>query len=425
MALLNAINAIHTPVSFEQVGPVGVDNTVKMLDLPNLSPATTPTADLTWQLPSEHITVVAEPAYKSAEFQFQLRRLELEAEERLEQRRLEDRARQYEDSERARQHELAMRQLELEAQRVGNSAREQTPVFRVESAVKLIPKFNEHDLDSFLLSFEKIAQLNNFPLDKYAAVLQAHLTGKALKVFTELSVADCQHYPTLKAALLTAYAVVPEVYRKRFRGLNKAYGETHCEFAFKLTTQFKRWLESEEAFSNVERLREVLQMEQFNSVLENDVRLWLLDQKPKSLAEAAKLADQYVAVHKPGRTTQKTFDGKSKTSFNGHENKSYAQKSSPSRTVVNLSGNKANVKSKNGNSHYVNKLTPRVICYYCKKPGHTLAVCRKRLAEVINGTSEGDIPVQFVSTLCNNKEDVMNTKVMQKNNKLDPRLEQH
>jgi len=44
--------------------------------------------------------------------------------------------------------------------------------------------------------------------DKYAAVLQAHLTGKALKVFTELSVAECQHYPILKAALLAAYSVV-------------------------------------------------------------------------------------------------------------------------------------------------------------------------------------------------------------------------
>jgi len=62
--------------------------------------------------------------------------------------------------------------------------------------------------------------LNNFPEDKYAAVLQAHLTGKALKVFTELSVAECQHYPTLKAALLAAYSVVPEVYRKRFRCLS-------------------------------------------------------------------------------------------------------------------------------------------------------------------------------------------------------------
>ena len=69
--------------------------------------------------------------------------------------------------------------------------------FRVESAVKLIPKFNEHDIETFLLTFEKIAELNKFPCDEYAAVLQAHSTGKALKVFTELSVADCQDYHTL------------------------------------------------------------------------------------------------------------------------------------------------------------------------------------------------------------------------------------
>jgi len=53
--------------------------------------------------------------------------------------------------------------------------------------------------------------------------IQAHLTGKALKVFTELSVEECRDYPTLKAALLNAYSVVSEVYRKRFRGLTKSH----------------------------------------------------------------------------------------------------------------------------------------------------------------------------------------------------------
>ena len=72
--------------------------------------------------------------------------------------------------------------------------------FRIDTAIKLIPKFNEHDVESFLISFEKIAQLNKFPEDKYVAILQAHLTGKALKVFTELSIEDCQDYPTLKEA---------------------------------------------------------------------------------------------------------------------------------------------------------------------------------------------------------------------------------
>jgi len=73
-----------------------------------------------------------------------------------------------------------------------------------------MPKFNENDIESFLISFGKIASLNSFPAEKYAAILQAHLTGKALKVFTELTAEECQNYATLKAALL-------KVYRKRFR----------------------------------------------------------------------------------------------------------------------------------------------------------------------------------------------------------------
>jgi hypothetical protein len=60
------------------------------------------------------------------------------------------------------------------------------PQFRVENAVKLIPRFDENDIETFLLSFERIARLNNFPTNKYAAILQAHVSGKALRVFTEL-----------------------------------------------------------------------------------------------------------------------------------------------------------------------------------------------------------------------------------------------
>jgi len=48
----------------------------------------------------------------------------------------------------------------------------------VEAAIKLVPKFSESDVETFLISFEKVAELNNFPPDKYAAILQAHLTGK-------------------------------------------------------------------------------------------------------------------------------------------------------------------------------------------------------------------------------------------------------
>jgi len=179
------------------------------------------------------------------------RALEAEAEEKKQQCQHE-----LEVEEKKRAHELEMKRLELAAQAGAASAddRRQAPAFRIDTAVKLIPKFNEHDVESFLLSFEKIAQLNKFPEDKYAAILQAHLTGKALKVFTELSVEDCQDYPKLKEALLTACAVVPEVYRKRFRNLSKHHSETFSEFTFRLGVQFRRWLESEGAYDSIEKL---------------------------------------------------------------------------------------------------------------------------------------------------------------------------
>jgi len=175
----------------------------------------------------------------------------------------------------------------------------------VEAAVKLVPKFSEHDIETFLISFEKHTELNNFPADKYAAILQAHLTGKALKVFTELSVEECRDYLTLKAALVQAYSVVPEVYRKRFRGIAKSHLETYSEFAFHLSTQFTRWLQSEGAYFDIDLLRDLMQRGQFQSNLETELCIWLIDLKPKNLFEAARLADQYIAVCKADRPVLK------------------------------------------------------------------------------------------------------------------------
>ena len=109
----------------------------------------------------------------------QLRRLELEHEretrrmlieerERERQERDQDRERQEREQERKQQFEL--KKLELELSRASGSPANpfaplsvQSPPFRVEAAIKLIPKFTEHDVETFLISFEKIAELNAFP----------------------------------------------------------------------------------------------------------------------------------------------------------------------------------------------------------------------------------------------------------------------
>ena len=60
-----------------------------------------------------------------------------------------------------------------------------------------------------------------------------------------------------------------------------------------------------------------MQREQFQSNLDSELRVWLIDQKTKNLSEAARLADQYVAVGKADRPIYKGHESSSK----GHATK--------------------------------------------------------------------------------------------------------
>jgi len=55
-----------------------------------------------------------------------------------------------------------------------------------------------------------------------------------------------------------------------------------------------------------------MQREQFQSNLDSELRVWLIDQKPKNMSEAARLADQYVAVRKADSPIYKGHSSPSK-----------------------------------------------------------------------------------------------------------------
>ena len=128
-------------------------------------------------------------AIKQAEADVLLQRLKLEAELKavdLEKQRLAVQAAADADAA-AKAHEMALRKLELEARTptatVTGVPTPGGPVFRLDQAIKLVPRFNERNVEEYLISFEKIAALNNWPADCYAAVLQAVLTGKFKSFF--------------------------------------------------------------------------------------------------------------------------------------------------------------------------------------------------------------------------------------------------
>ena len=98
----------------------------------------------------------------------------------------------------------------------GNTRNVQTHnLLKVENVSKMLPKWIESDVESFLLAFERLAVANDWPDDKYLAIIQTQFSPKALKVFVELP--DDATYEDAKASLLLAYKVIPEVHRKKFR----------------------------------------------------------------------------------------------------------------------------------------------------------------------------------------------------------------
>ena len=274
-------------------------------------------------------------------------------------------------------HELEMKNLELQMQRAtaiaaaaaGNNITgpqlqtARVEHFRVVDAARMVPKFDPSDLENYLLSFERICTVNAWPRDYWSAILQTQLAGKALKVFAELSEQDCSNYDMLKKALLVAYELCPEVYRKRFRSFTKLTHDTYADFAFKLHNVFKRWLEGVKAHDDIEALRQTMLLEQFFSVLPDELKLWLTDQKPKTLPQAAQLADQYVALHKS--VSQKT---------NGQGSK--VESTSDPNMCAYVSKNFHNSEKKFFTKKH--NFGGNIVCFKCHKRGHLSSQCRTK-----------------------------------------------
>ena len=127
-------------------------------------------------------------------FQLELKRTKLE--EKQCERQERDRERQLEERERERQFQMTKLKMEydlkaLELTQQNSPALQnpttQQPAFKVETAAKLLPKLSvDHELEVYLITFCKIAVLNNWPKEYWPAILQTQLKGKALRIFSEL-----------------------------------------------------------------------------------------------------------------------------------------------------------------------------------------------------------------------------------------------
>ncbi|XP_034056780.1 uncharacterized protein LOC117536141 [Gymnodraco acuticeps] len=195
---------------------------------------------------------------------------------------------------------VRMRQLELQAAGMGDSA--VTPSvpaasFDVSRHISLVPVFRESEVDVYFGAFERIAAALHWPEDVWAILLQCKLVGKAQAACSSLSVEDSLVYDNVKGAILRAYELVPEAYRQRFRGLKKTSGQTYVDFAREKKALFDRWCRACKA-DDIASVCELMMLEEFKHCAPERTVVYLNEQKVTTLQQAAIMADEFALIHK-------------------------------------------------------------------------------------------------------------------------------
>ncbi len=229
----------------------------------------------------------------------------LEDRQRLEAELAEERRRRDRDMEdRVLQMQEEMRELRAGISAEGSTVR--PPATARTEGPKLTKVTEADDIEAYLTTFERLMRAYEVSEDRWALKLAPQLTGKAQHAYAAMDTSQSADYTALKAAILRRYDINDETYRQRFRSARRREGETQSELVIRLTDVAQKWTKE---CATVEKLLDVVVLEQFLDTLDPNTRIWVKERKPKSSEEAGRLADDYAQARKqadsePGGTIQ-------------------------------------------------------------------------------------------------------------------------
>ena len=260
----------------------------------------------------------------------------------------------------AREHELKMAGLGI------HSPKDKASAFDPARNIRLVPPFQEKEVDKYFAHFEKVADSLNWPKESWVLLLQSVLVGKAQEIYGSLSVEQSSNYEHVKEAILKAYELVPEAYRQKFRNYLKYDSKTHVEFAREKENLFNRWCHSKEIGQDFKKLKQMVLLEEFKDKVRPDIRSHLDEQKVEELEKAAVMADDYALTHK---MSSKSGNPQQKR-FHGSGNRENISRNMDDRKRQGKSTENVGLVSK------VEPLKP-ISCGHCGKPGHIITNCWK------------------------------------------------
>ena len=337
------------------------------------------------------------------------REREREERERERDREREKEEREIEREEREKEREIEIRKLEmqteLELKKLETESRSRhsdSGSFDVTKFIRLVPPFQEKDVDQYFLHFEKIAENLKWPKEFWCLLLQSVFVGKAREIYSQLSVVQASDYDLVKGLILNGYELVPEAYRQKFRNCQKESNQTFVEFARKKEQLFDRWCNSKKVNKNHENLRQLMLIEEFKRCIHHDIRTFLDEQKADTLENASRLADDYALTHKTSFVSKPSQSfGRNVRSFeNSSLGRSPVSQPQKSDRVVSPKVESSSPRSPSQSSAQDKSLSNAPICRYCKKEGHIMSECYKLKHTRRSGHNDSK-PTGFISKSCN------------------------
>ena len=282
------------------------------------------------ELPTEMIRMTPE--------EIELEKIKIQAQMELQRNKIELEKIKIQQETRLREVDLAIR-----------GRKESHDSFEVTKQARLVPKFEEANVDGYFAHFERTALNLGWPKECWSMLLQTVLTGKAQRAYATLPTENCADYDLVKAAVLKSFELVPEAYRQRFRTQRKTENQSYVEFLREKENALDKWCDSKRIDGDAEKLRQLILAEEFLNCVPEEVRVHLSERKTDVTCEMAALADEYILTHR--KTKEKPYTG-SKVKF------------------------KAELRPKEENRRTFQSSSRTVVCYKCGKAGHIAIRCQ-------------------------------------------------
>ena len=227
------------------------------------------------------------------------------AEERIAMQKLER-----DERNRQREHEKEMREYELKIIQEQNAKGDDGDGTNVTNSTVLgssnpkakmpkLPHFNEQkdDMDAYLRRFERFASAMGWAETEWPISLSALLTGKAMEVYSRLSVEQASDYKHVKESLLHRFQLTEEGFRLKFRNSKPDQGERYSQFVERLHSYLDRWMDLGNTKHTFEGLKDLFLREQLLNVCDKELGMFLKERKPEDVVKMCDMADRYVEAH--------------------------------------------------------------------------------------------------------------------------------